>query len=608
MVLNIKSSIFWSTMLPVMLLLFLTVNFVWPDGSFRNKMVDGDGKGYYAYLPVMLLQHTVDFKQALNRERKNRPLEYSSHYFHRVGAVYVNKYSAGTALMILPFFLVAQVISPLVGLPADGYSVLYQYAVALAALWWLWVGLFFLRKLLKSYGVSERVTVWVVLLLLLGTNLFHYAFVEVAFSHVYSFAAITAFLWFLRLFFISKGKKYAFIAAFAFGMVVLIRPVNGMVVFAMPLLAENRQILKTRAVALLGSLKNVLLLSILFLLAISPQLIINYLQTGNLIVYGYRGEGFDFLHPRLGAFLFGFKKGWLIYTPVMLLLIPATIALWRRSKLFFYGFVFFLLMLIYIFSSWWNWFYGDGFGMRPMVDYYGLFALVIALWVDKLKPLVKGVLLLIVLLLSVLNIIQTYQYSKGIIHVDSMTREAYQYVFLRTSDKYRNVIGSADEYFYGKLSDQPLLSTTNTFEGHPTGWTESKHNDTLLFNSSKNSYCFDEEAPFSTSFNVVIDSVLHHRTYLIASLYFFEPVENAAQKALYVVDVRDSTDNQKFYKAFKIKRVPDKVVHVWRKSHIGIVLPRLEKGDKIKVYCWNKALSTFNIDDFSIRLFPVLVR
>ena len=599
---------FWSVTLPVTLLLFVAVNFVWPDGSYRKKTVDGDGKGYYAYLPVILLQHTVDFNQALNREKKNRPLEYSSHYFHKVGAVYDNKYSTGTALMILPFFLAAHIISFLFGFPVDGYSVLYQYAVALAALWWLWVGLFFLRKLLQSYGVSERITVWAALFLLLGTNLFHYAFMEVAFSHVYSYTAITAFLWFSRLLFKSNGKKYAFIAAFALGIVALIRPVNILIVIALPLVAENSRILKTRLMGLFGSFKNVLLLSLVFLFAISPQLIINYLQTGNLIVYGYRGEGFDFLHPRLGAFLFSFKKGWLVYTPVMLLLLPATIALWRQSKLMFYGFVLFLSILVYTFSSWWNWYYGDGFGMRPMVEYYGLFALVISLWVNKLNPLAKGVLLMVVLLFSALNIGQTYQYSKGIIHVDSMTREAYKYVFLRTSDQYRNVVGSADEDFYGKLSSQPLLTTTSDFEGHSVGWTASKHNDTILFRSSKNSYRFDEKTPYSTSFNVVIDSVLHHRIYLMASLYFFEPSENAAQQALYVVDVRDSDNNPKFYKAFKVKRVPDKVVNVWRKSHIGIVLPNLDEGDKVKVYCWNKALSIFNIDDFSIRFIPILMR
>ncbi len=608
MVLNIKRSTFWSVLLPVTLLLFLTVNFVWPDGSYRKKTVDGDGKGYYAYLPVILLQHTVDFNQALNREKKNRPLEYSSHYFHKVGAVYVNKYSAGTALMILPFFLTAHIISFLFGFPVDGYSVLYQYAVALAALWWLWVGLFFLRKLLQSYGVMERITVWAALFLLLGTNLFHYAFMEVAFSHVYSYTAITAFLWFSRLLFKSNGKKYTFIAAFALGIVALIRPVNILIVIALPLVAENSRILKTRLMGLFGSFKNVLLLSLVFLFAISPQLIINYLQTGNLIVYGYRGEGFDFLHPHLGAFLFSFKKGWLVYTPVMLLLLPATIALWRQSKLMFYGFVLFLLVLIYTFSSWWNWYYGDGFGMRPMVEYYGLFALVIALWVDRLKPFAKRLLLFAVILFAALNIIQTYQYSKGIIHVDSMTYEAYKYVFLRTSDKYRNVIGSADEDFYGKLSSQSLLTTTNGFDGHPDGWTASKHNDTILFKSSKSSYRFDENTPFSTSFSVIIDSVLKHQVYLIASLYYFESFENAAQQALYVVDIRDSAGNPKFYKAFKVKRVPDKVVNVWRKSHIGIVLPNLDEGDKVKVYCWNKALSIFNIDDFSIRFIPILMR
>ena len=604
--LNIKHFSFWSLLFSVTIILFLLVNFVWPDGKYRKQTIDGDGRGYYDYLPALLINKTVDFKQVFEYEKASRPLEYLGHNFHEIHGVYINKFTVGTALMILPFYLVAQVVSPLVGLPADGYSILFHYAVALAALWWLWVGIFFLRKLLKSYKISESIIVATVLGLLLATNLFHYAFVDVAFSHVYSFAVITSFLYFARLTLLFPDRKYALLSAFILGCVVLIRPVNGLVILAVPVLADNPEDLKKSVVRLFGSLKTGLLVVLMFLSGILPQLLINYLQTGNPIVYGYKGEGFNFLHPHPAAFLFGFKKGWFVYTPAMLLLIPAMVALWKKSKHLFWSFLIFLTILVYVFSSWWNWYYGDGFGMRPMVEYYGLFALMAARWIDKQKLFYKRVVLAVVVVFSMLNVVQTYQYTKGIIDVDSMTGEAYRYVFLRTSGKYRNVVGSGDESFYGHLTREPLLKSVNSFDVKTTGWSKSISADTILFISSPKSFLFNENVPYSPSFAFVADSLSSMRKlYLQLSLYYYEPAVNASRQALYVVDIRDSLNRLQFYKAFRMKRLPDKVVHRWRKSHIGIVLPTLNEGDKVKVYCWNKMLTRYNIDDFEVILYGI---
>jgi len=604
--LNIKHSSLWGLLFSVTVILFLLVNFVWPDGNIRLQTIDGDGRGYYDYLPALFINKTVDFKQTFEYEKASQPLEYLGHNFHEINGVYINKFTVGTALMILPFYLVAQVVSPIVGLPADGHSILFHYAVALAALWWLWVGFFFFRKLLRSYKISESIIVATVLGLLLVTNLFHYAFVDVAFSHVYSFAAITSFLYFSRLLILAKGNRYALLSAFTLGLVVLIRPVNGLVILAVPVLADNPEDFQKSVVRLFGSLKTGLLIVLMFLSGILPQLLINYLQTGNPIVYGYKGEGFDFLHPHLAAFLFGFKKGWFVYTPVMLLLIPAMVALWKKSKHLFWSFLLFLTILVYVFSSWWNWYYGDGFGMRPMVEYYGLFGLITALWIEKQKLFYKRVVLLVMVAFSILNVVQTYQYSKGIIDVDSMTGEAYSYVFLRTSDKYRNVIGSGDESFYGKLTNKPLLESVNSFDAKTGGWSATKSTDTDVFKSSPKSFRFNQNVPYSPSFSFVADSLYsNHKLYLKLNLNYFEPTIDASVQALYVVDIRNSLNRLKFYKAFRIKRLPDKVVHRWRKSHIGIVLPNLKVGDKVKVYCWNKMLTRFNIDDFEVALYGI---
>ncbi len=603
---NIKPWWYWGSVLSVTLMMFLMVNFMWPDKEYRTRTIDGDGRGYYDYLPTLVLHGTVDFKQAFEHQKENQPPGYLGHNFHKVNGVYVNKFTVGTALMILPFFVIAHVLSPLFGFPADGYSLLYQYEVALAALWWLWVGLFFLIKLLKSYHIPDNVSFLVVLFLLTGTNLFHYAFVDVAFSHIYSFGVITAFLYVTRQLFLNFSIKRLTLAAFLLGWIVLIRPVNFLVVLIVPFFAPDLKSLREMTNRIFSSFKTWLVPVLFFLLAISPQLLINYLQTGNPVVYGYKGEGFYFFNPHLAGFLFGYKKGWFVYTPVMLLLIPALYGLFRKSKHHFWVFIGFLFILIYVFSSWWNWYYGDGFGMRPMVEYYSLFTVVIALWVISTRKYFKLFVLFIALLFSVLNMVQSYQYFVGIITPDSMTKKAYWHQFFKTSNEYRNVVGSSDEYFYGKLSGEPLLFSVNDFEHKQPGWSWEKSLDSSHYKSPVHALLFSKDKEFGGEYKQTLRKVSSgKRYYLKLTSFCFETIKNAALGALFVVDIRNESGVLKYYKGSELKRLPDKQVNRWWRAHAGYIMPPLKPGDQLKVYIWNKNKNRFYVDDFSVSLYEI---
>ena len=603
---NIKPSVYWGVIISLTLLMFLMVNFVWPDDSYRTRAIDGDGSGYYDYLPTLVLNHSVDFKQTFNFEKANHPLDYLGHNFHRVGKGYINKFPVGTALMILPFFLIAHLLSPWFGLPDDGYSLLFQYEAALAALWWLWVGLFFLRKLLQSYHISDGVSFWIVLFTFTGTNLFYYAFVDVAFSHVYSFAAMAAFLFFTRELFVNYNLKWLALASFLLGWIVLIRPINILVLLSIPLLATNKRVFTKVGGEILGSFKKLSIIILMFLVAISPQLIINFLQTGKPVLYSYQGEGFYLFHPHISDFLFSFRKGWFVYTPLLLLLFPALLSLYKKSKYHFYALLLFILILVYIFSSWWNWFYGDGFGMRPMVDFYSLFALMIAWWVVNLSARYKKVLLFISFLFVGLNVVQSFQYFRGIIHVDSMTQKAYWHQFLRTADLYRDVVGSEDECFYGSLSRDPVIVSLNTFENPVKGWSKVSNLDSSYYFSPDHSVKFTDKFEFSSAFQYRLgDDAFKKKFYLKQKVYYYESTINAVLNTLFVVDIRDDSGRLIFYKSFPIKRLPDDAVQQWKPAHIGVILPRMEPGYIIKAYLWNKGKTDFFIDNMEVSLYVI---
>ena len=588
-------------LLLAMLASFVFVNFIGPN-SVRKNFIDGDGSGHYAYLPAIFIYQSVDFTPVFEVEKAKRSLSYQGHYFHKEGDVLINKYSSGTSLLQMPFFLIAWLASVFLGFPSDGYSILFQYSVALAALFYVFIGLIFLVKLLGLYGVSKKQAGFISFAGLFATNLFFYTFLAPSMSHAYSFFLIAAFLFFVKKTFLVYTRGSILISAFLLGIIVLVRPVNIIVLASIPFIAGSSNqlfsLMKEKVLKL-----DILPATFLFLIALTPQFLINFLQTGNILVLGYKNEGFYFENPEFVKFLFSYRKGWMVYTPFMLLVIPSLIALYKKSKYTFYTFLFFFLLVIYVFSSWWNWLYGDSFGMRPMVDFYALFLLIIALATEKIKKKVFTIFLIIFTAAAAfLNLFQTYQYSKGILHPDSMTKEAYWYVFLKSDKKYEGVIGDFDEYFYGKLSEKPFFKTRSDFQTPETGWSKPSH--LIQVKGRKHRVAvFDENVIYSPAFTFKIPDSLKGRKnlYIKFNTDYFEIDKNAAQNCLFVVDISSTNTKPVFYKTFRLKRLPDEQTATWRKGKIGFKLPEIKpEMNKITLYIWNKNKHRLLLDSLDI--------
>jgi len=588
----------------VLLVSFTITNFIGPS-NYRSVIIDGDGSGLYAYLPALIVYKSVDFTPVFEFEKSRRAPDYMGHYFHERDGILINKFTSGTALLQLPFFLVAYFLSLIFGLEADGYNILFQYAVAVSALFWAFIGILYSIKLATLYKVKYNVAWLFLIMAFIGTNLFYYTLVAPAASHVYSFSLISMFLFYMKKNFIAYDRRSLFISSFMLALIILVRPVNLLVLLAIPFLAASTKNF-TRLVKEKLRTGDIFIVVLIFLLGISPQLIIDYLQTGHLIVYGYENEGFYFSKPELLNFLFSYRKGWFIYTPFMLLLIPALFSLYKRSKFEFYSFLSFFIVLVYFFSSWWNWFYGDSFGMRPMIDYYSLFFLLIVLFISKIQKKWLWISVFIFVGLSIsLNFIQTIQYSKGIIHPDSMSKEAYWKIFLRSSDEYAGIIAGGDESFYGQLDESPFFISLNDLESDYLNWSNPDKSDKESHSGSFASQ-LDKTQIYSPSFSYKIpDKLIHKKNlYVTFSAMILQDKANAAEEALFIVDISARDGKTIFYKKFKVKKLPDEATGAWKKEHIGFKLPEItNEMEKIKFYIWNVAGEPFMVDDLAIEIY-----
>jgi hypothetical protein len=400
-------------------------------GKQWNCIIASDGKGYYAYLPATFIYKDLNFSFFDTIENKYYDYHLKYDYRSMGNGKIIDKYFCGVSILQLPFFLGGHFAAKISGAELDGYSRPYAIALNIGAIFWLMIGLIYLRRLLLAFG-SDRVKASLILIAFtLGTNLFFYTVGEPAMSHVYSFALVNIFLVYSKKWIDTLKNKYLLLTFLFLGLIAVVRPVNLLIVLWIPFAAGSLQ-------ASISVLKNIFLKPLpliaaigLFIIPVMIQLIIYKISTGNFFVYAYGIEKFNFTKPEIVNFLFSYKKGLFVYTPLTFLSLFGLIPLWKQNRFRATWMLILLFITVYVLSCWWMWFYGGSFGMRPMIEFFGLFALLFYFLIDgiKIRSLRLGVITLTILIVLLCQF-QTLQYRYEVIHWSEMTKQSYWNAFL----------------------------------------------------------------------------------------------------------------------------------------------------------------------------------
>lgn len=422
----------------IIVLIFSINNYIVRD--YTN--IKSDGIGYYDYLPSIFIHGDLNRK---DHSKKSNPKLYERvsqiqnylDYNERV----VNKYPVGTAVLQTPFFYFTYLKHGDKNSLDDGYQDYYHKSIYHASLFYAFLAIVFMRMLLSLYSVKRHVIIICQLLVLLGTTITNYVHYDASFSHVYSFFAITAFLYFTKAFFIKKQFKYFLWACAFLGLIVILRQINGLILFFVPFLAGSFKELKEMVLLTFKHYKQLIFGLVLFSLVVSIQLIVWYLQTGSFIVYSYQGEGFNWTEPEIFKILWSYRKGLFVYTPVLFICLFGLVWFLIKKKYYLlFTWLGFFLFLTYVLSSWWHWQYGASYGLRAYIDYYTIFFIPFALLLNGLRLPSQIIIITLAGLTIPVNLIQTYQYKKYILHWEDMDKEKYWKVFLKTDDKYQGLL------------------------------------------------------------------------------------------------------------------------------------------------------------------------
>jgi hypothetical protein len=374
------------------------------DGLAWSEIINNDGKGYYQYLRGILQEDAGPEPWMISLSGEGSTI----------------KFFCGTAIVQAPYVLVAHLYTMFFSDgPEDGYSIHYQLAILLSALISFLIGLYFTRQLLAALDVGEPAISWTLVALALGTGLPIYAIWHPGMSHIHSFAAIAAAYYFLQRAVAHDRTKDWIIFGVLIGLIILLRPINLAVLICSPLFVPQIRAVTDRRKILLAALATILVTGI--------QPIAWFLQSGSFIVEAYHEEGFNFTQPALLRTWFSARNGLFFYWPVLLLVFPGILLLWKRSS----NTTAFLLLglgaFAYISSTWWNWSYGTSYGQRNYVDISSLLAVPIAVVFDRMKWMKWVVIPLISL-----NIFQCWQYADALILPAEFTHRQYALSFLNT--------------------------------------------------------------------------------------------------------------------------------------------------------------------------------
>jgi len=548
--------------------------FVWRVAAIGyGSVIGGDGNDYYSYLMSVFIDKNLGHQDT------------APWYVIQTPTGTINVHTIGVSLLLLPFFLVAYGWAHISGFDMNGISEPFQKMISIGALFYAVAGLIFIRKLLLKLNVKDVFIALIIPLIFFGTNLLNYALNEPTMSHVYSFALISAFLYYSNNIFNQGKNRDLYLSALFLGLIVLVRPINAIVVLILPFWSNSFREFSSKLTELVFTRTKILVISlVIFMATILIQSFVWIAQNGKMIQWSYKDNGLYFFNPSTFKMLFGFNAGFFIYTPLCLLLLFGLIPLFRENTYRFYSMLFFVLFVFYLFSCHWAYTYFDGLSIRPMVDFYAVFAILGAKLISFTRGKIKTVTSSGLGLCLFLNLITCYQYKAGILPPTGMNFEKYRYIFLKTDKKYAGVLGGCNDLLpYAKEHPARSFSYENTFDA-------TKHLD-----------CTNNEFPFSYSTPLAFNT---SKLYVKAKMNRKENKLNSSSDAGLVFTVESPEKVVRNVQMFKINDTPSSKCCDWQTWEYSVTMDgKMKAGDILYVYLWNRTRQSFLIDDFKVEVY-----
>jgi len=565
--------------------------------------------GYYLYLPATFvhhdpLLHDISWLKQVNAERNLTGTLYMLTQNKNGDPMYF--FLIGMALFYLPFFFAAQAYASFAGFPVDGFSLPYQYFLVIGGILYTIIGLIFLRKILKQF-FSEKLSSIILIIVVFGTNYINHLTIKNLETVNVLFMLATIIVWNTIKWHENYKGKHLIALGVSITLITLVKP-SEIVIGLIPLLWNVTSVKALiQKLSILFSNKKALFVTIgiCFLIAL-PQMLYWHHETGKFIYDSYNnpGVGLDYFSPHILNVLFSYRKGWLLYTPIMVFSLIGFYFLYKNNKQIFYALTAYFLISFYIIASWTEWWYGAAFSTRPLITVYPVLAISLGyflLFIQKRKLIVKIIFAGLAAFFIFLNQFQWWQYKNYILDPYRTTKEYYWATFLKThvseSERellmvYRNFSGKMEFTNQDKYQESVFL-TEDFDEGNAKG--NQAENDNRFYRLNENQEFFPIlETPFSS-----LAQTDHVWIKVIMDIRF--PKDFNRELPCLV-----NTMERKIwpYGYSSTDLTMDTLPNQWRKIEVMYLTPEIRSvKDRYKCYIWNRGKNTFDIDNVKLEIY-----
>jgi len=606
--------------------LFYLIAFFSNNHWQKGLIYGGDSFGYYMYLPATFIHNDLDsLNQTMNAVSAHS--SWKGSYFaknplgtdvaHHIGkGRQVIKYTSGLAILNIPLFAIAHVSAKLTGYSADGFSLPYRLFIHLSGILHAFLGLLFVRRILK-----KQFTDWIVAITLiaiaLATNLYYFSTYNSAMAHPALFMLHALLILSTINFYKHFKYKDAILIGLSAGIITLIRPTEIICLLIPVLYGLFHTYNITNKLSLFIKKWPLLLTAIAaYITAGLPQLVYWKYTSGNWLYYSYGNEGFDFLNAKIHAGLFSFHNGWLAYTPVMYFAVLGMfILLFKRHNLK-WPILTFIPLHIYIIYSWWCWYYINGFGSRPMVETYALLSIPFAICIYHLYQIkwLKYLAPIAITFFIYHNVFQTWQQTNGVLWSECANFNFVKQTFGKTSLNYTDLV-VFDSHEIQPQKTLKLKAEIGTINFENPNENTAKNISNKHAHSGNNSF-LTKQGLFTPSVNKKVkDLDIKAGNWIKASTWAYR--EHKALEIYRNNSLVCSIERNGKSIVYKAIRIDNKIndgtsfwggkVNEWGEVSFYIKVPDdLQPDDLVKVFVWNNIAQSLFIDDVSAHIYKEL--
>ena len=596
------------------ILLTVLISFFKISNPQRNY-ISYDNFGYYMYLPAMFIYNDIQIKDFSWVEEVNKKYNSTSTYYQFDAGNDNNKvirFFIGMSILYAPGFAAGHIIALITDYPADGFSEPYQWGLIIWGLIFSIVGLIFLRKVLLAI-FSDTVTSLTLIFLILGTNLYFFIIYGNDAPHVYLFSVYAMVLWFVIKWHKTKKIKDAIGLGLTTGLLIISRPSEITIIFLLLLWnVSSINTFKEKMQMLIKYRKQLLIFLLSGLVFAFLQMGYWKVATGNFIFFSYTdpSSGFDFLKPNIYLALFSFRKGWFLYSPLMLCAVWGFYYLYKKNKdIFLPVFIVFVLNIYFIasFSSMIN------YGYRAFIQSYSLMAIPLGFFIQHIlsrKLHIKIIALVIFIAFMLLNIFQAWQIQQGIISGSRMTPAYYFATFLKTnatdedrklllinrSETSIDIFDDEDDYHKRQLG----------FIGYETPEKgKEKYYDTTVVYEGNYSLKLDSAYVYPSGFSEQFKNITDDYYAWIRASVMFYPTSEIAENELFLVITFNYKGKAHKWRNMSTGRMNEPIkLNAWNTMTFDYLTPEIRsKNEILQVYVWNPRNAKVYIDNLNVEVF-----